>query len=78
MLEIKHCDRWPEYSFGCRARWANVPSLHTNAFSQLCVTDEAYYIPTPDRIRRTVEQTVNVRCLSIHICTKEAVACGLP
>ena len=26
MFGVKHCDRWPEHSFGCRARRANVPS----------------------------------------------------
>ena len=24
---VKHCDRWPEHSFGCWARQANVPSM---------------------------------------------------
>ena len=26
VIHCKHCDRWPEHSFGCRARRANVPS----------------------------------------------------
>ena len=25
-MGVKHCDRWPEHSFGCQARRANVPS----------------------------------------------------
>ena len=68
-MGVKHCDRWPEHSFGCWARRANVPSLphqhlhssHSN--SRRAVACNPYLLPQEMRLSGLQPDTVSYNTL---------------